>query len=68
MINFQISRGINELQQTVELLTRIFHKGSGESLNYPLRFSLLYKNQDDFHHDKVYQGKIDITTLSKTNC
>lgn len=34
-------------------LTRIFHQGSGESLNYPLKFSLLEKNQDDFHHDKV---------------
>ena len=40
---------------------------SGESLNYPLRFSLLQTNQDDFHRDKVYQGKANITTLPRQN-
>jgi hypothetical protein len=51
----------------IRTLARIFHEGVGESLNYPLRLSLLQKNLDDFHHDKVYQGKIDVTSLPMPN-
>lgn len=56
------------MKKTEKALTRIFHQRSGESLNYPIIFSFLEKNQDDFHRDKVYQRKDIITSMPGPNC
>jgi hypothetical protein len=49
-------------------LSRIFHEEGGGIIKNPIRFRLLTKNQDKFHHDKVYQEENDITSLSETHC
>jgi hypothetical protein len=61
---------LSMLQQRIYAiaLARIFHERRGGNLNNPIKFKCLNKNQDDFRHDKVYQGKSIVPTLPRQNC
>jgi hypothetical protein len=58
----------NLIVSELSRLARIFHERRGGNLNNPIKFKCLNKNQDDFRHDKVYQGKSIVPTLPRQNC
>ena len=65
LCTFQLDNSKQLHVHTEAALTRIFHEKDGGSHEIPLKFRMLKRIKGGFHHDKLYQGEIDISTLPK---